>query len=141
MRGKTNYVRDGRKGQTADKWLSDLWFKAPEHDKEIVQGHDFHDSKLIQDEYLRNLDMIDPMYICSDTYQMKDYRNVQEEPKFNKMSKLRREVDFLEKGMQRVRMKLKKLQQDPTLTPSRSTVGVRPKQFVDQHDYHKKWTG
>ena len=41
--------------------------------------------------------------------------------------------------MQRFRTKLKKeikLQQDPTLTPSKHAVGLRPKQFVDQHDYH-----
>ena len=38
--------------------------------------------------------------------------------------------------MQRVKTKLQKLQQDPTLTPSMSMAGIRPKQFVDQHDYH-----
>ena len=51
------------------------------------------------------------------------------------MGKLRREVEFLERKMQRVRTKLQKLQQDPTLRPSTSMVGLRPKQFVDQHDY------
>ena len=49
----------------------------------------------MQDEYLRNLHKIDPMDKGSDTYQMKDYRHMQEEPKNNKMSKLRREVEFL----------------------------------------------
>ena len=38
--------------------------------------------------------------------------------------------------MQRVKPKLKKLQQDPNFTPSISIAGIRPKQFVDQHDYH-----
>ena len=33
----------------------------------IGQGHDFHDSELIQDEYLRNLEMIDHMDEGSDT--------------------------------------------------------------------------
>ena len=64
-----------------------------------------------------------------------------EEPKINKMSKLRREVEFLERGMQRVRTKLKRLQQDATLTPSMSTVGLRPKQFVDQNAYHNMEQG
>ena len=35
----------------------------------------------------------------------------------------------------------KKLQQDPTLTPSMSTEGLRPKQFIDQHDYHEMEQG
>ena len=38
--------------------------------------------------------------------------------------------------MQRVRAKLQKLQQDPSLTPSPHMVRLRPKQFIDQHDYH-----
>ena len=70
---KTNYIRQGRNGQTQDKWVSDLWFKAPEHDEEIGQGHNF---EIIQDEYLRNLDMIDPLGEGSEPYQMKDYRHM-----------------------------------------------------------------
>ena len=65
-----------------------------------------------------------------------DYRYIQEEPQIDIMGKLRREVEFIEKGMHRVRTKLQKLQPDPPLTPSMSVVGLRPKQFVDQHDYH-----
>ena len=98
MTVKLDYVRQGRNGQTPDQWVRDLWFKAWEHDKEIGKGHDFYDFKLIQDEYLRNLDMIDPTDEGSDTYQMKDYRHMQE-PKINKMSKLWKEVEFLERGM------------------------------------------
>ena len=67
---------------------------------------------------------------------MKDYRHIQENLKIDKMGKLKRELEFLERGMQRVQTKLQKLQQDPTLTPSMSTVGLRPKQFVDQHHYN-----
>ena len=52
------------------------------------------------------------------------------------MSKLKRELEFLEMGMQRVKTKLQKLQKDSTLMPSMSMVGIRPKQFVDQNDYH-----
>ena len=115
MTGKADYKRQDRNGQTPDKLVSDLWFKAPEHDKEINQGHHFHDFELMQDKYLRNLDKIYPRDEDSDTYQLKDYRHMQEEAKINKMSKLRREVEFLERGMQWVRTKFRKLKQDPTL--------------------------
>ena len=37
--------------------------------------------------------------------------------------------------MPRVRTKLQKLLQDSTLTPSMSMIGLRLKQFLDQHDY------
>ena len=57
----------------------------------------------MQDEYLRNLYKICPMYEGSDTYQLKNYRHIQEEPNMNKMSYLRGEVELLERGMQRVR--------------------------------------
>ena len=43
--------------------------------------------------------------------------------------------------MQKCRTKLIKLQQDPTLTPSMSTVGIRPKQFIGQHNYHEMEQG
>ena len=49
---------------------------------------------MMQDEYLRNFDKIDPMDKGGDTYQMKDYRHMQEEPKIDKISKLRRGVEF-----------------------------------------------
>ena len=52
------------------------------------------------------------------------------------MGKIWREVGFSEKGMQRVRTELQKQQQDPTLMPFMSMVGLRPKQFTDQHNYH-----
>ena len=61
---------------------------------------------------------------------------MQEKSKIDKMGKSKREVEFLEKGMQRFKTKLQKLQQDPALAPSMSTVGLRPKQFVDQHNCH-----
>ena len=52
------------------------------------------------------------------------------------MGKLKRELEFLDREMQRVETELQKLQQDPTLTPFVSMVGIWPKQYVDQHDYH-----
>ena len=41
------------------------------------------------------------------------------------MGKLKK-LEFLERGMQRVKTKLQKLQQNPTLTPSMSIVVIRP---------------
>ena len=72
----------------------------------------------------------------SDPYKREDYRHIQKKPKIDKMDKLKREVEFSERGMQIVWTKLHKVQQDPTLTPSMSMVGLKPKQFVDHHDYH-----
>ena len=71
----------------------------------------------------------------SDPYKWEDYGHKQEKPKVDKMGKLKRELEFLERGMQRVKTKLQKLLQDPMLTPSSSTVGLIPKQFVNQHYY------
>ena len=53
----------------------------------------------------------------------------------DRMSKLKRDIDCLEKGMQRIRMKLAKLQQDPTQILATSRVGSRPKKIIDQQDY------
>ena len=52
------------------------------------------------------------------------------------MGKLKTKVEFLERGMQSIKTKLQKLQQDPNPIPSMSMVELRQKQFVDQHDYH-----
>ena len=43
--------------------------------------------------------------------------------------------------MQRVRTKLDRLQQEPTQTPSMFVIGIRPKQPIDQQDYHDKDQG
>ena len=45
------------------------------------------------------------------------------------MQKLRRQIEFLERGMQRVRMRLNRIQQDPLLTPVSSLTGIKPKQL------------
>ena len=52
--------------------------------------------------------MTGPMDENSDPYKREDHRQIQEKPKQDKMGKLKREVEFLEKGMQRVRAKLQK---------------------------------
>ena len=64
-----------------NKKASDLWAKVPEHDKEIGQRQDVDNCKLIQDEYLRNLDVTDLMDKNYDTCQVKDYRQMREEKK------------------------------------------------------------
>ena len=53
------------------------------------------------------------------------------------MQKLRREIEFLERGMQRIRMGLNTIQQDPLLIPTTSMVGIRPNQLIEPeyHDY------
>ena len=38
--------------------------------------------------------------------------------------------------MQRMKTKLQKLPQDPTVIPHISMIGVRPKPFVKEHNYH-----
>ena len=80
--------------------------------------------------------MTDLMDKDSNPCKREDYRHIQEKLKIDKMGKFKRELEFLERGMQRVKTKLQKLQQDHTLTPSMSMAGIRPKQFIDQHDYH-----
>ena len=107
MTDQTNYVRQGRNGQTPNKWITDLWFQA--HGHEHIMGQRY-DSKLVQNEYLRNLNMKGPMAEDNDLYKRKDYRHIQEKPKIDQMGKLKTELKFLERGMQIVRTKLRKLQ-------------------------------
>ena len=68
--GITNNIRQDKNGETPEKQVSDLWFKTPET-KEIGQGHNFHDFELMQDEYWRNLDKIEPMDEGSDIIKWK----------------------------------------------------------------------
>ena len=44
-------------------------------------------------------------------------------------------MEYLERRMQRIRMTLGKLQQDPTQIPVISTVGSRPKKIISQQGY------
>ena len=60
-----------------------------------------------------------------DTCKIKDYRQMQEEIKTDKMSKWRKEIEFLERGMQRVRTKFKRLRQEPTPVPFTSKIDLR----------------
>ena len=52
------------------------------------------------------------------------------------MTKSKREVDYLEKRMQRIRMTLIKLKQDTTQTLLTFTVDSRPKKIISQQDYN-----
>ena len=53
------------------------------------------------------------------------------------MQKLRRKIEFLETGKQRVRMRLNRIHQDPLLTPTTSLSGIKPKMLIgpEYHDY------
>ena len=52
------------------------------------------------------------------------------------MSKLRKEIEFLERGMHRGRTKLRRWQQGPLLTLSMSMIGFKTKTTWKYHDYH-----
>ena len=80
--------------------------------------------------------MKNPKYKASDPYKYKDYRHTEEKPKINNIGQIKRELEFIEGEMQRVKTTLQKLHQDTTLTLSISMLGIRPKQFADQHDHH-----
>ena len=60
----------------------------------------------------------------SDPYKQEYYWHLEEKPKI-KIGKLKRELKFLERGVQQMKTKLQKLQ-DHTLPPSTSTVGLWP---------------
>ena len=81
------------------KKASDLWAKDQEHDKEIGQRQDFNNCELKQDEYVRNVGITDLMDKNDNTCQIRDYRQMQKEIRTDKISKLRKEIEFLERGM------------------------------------------
>ena len=74
----------------------------------IGQRHYSHDFELVQNEYLNNLNITGPMDEDNDPYKRWDHRHIQEKTKIDKMGKLKREVEFLERGMQILRTKLQK---------------------------------
>ena len=113
---------------------SNLWTKTPFSDTETSQRQSFHEYELAQDEYLKHLGIKDNIeQTCTqDKLGNKDDRwmsQLYQETKTDKMQRLRREIEFLERGMQRVRARLDRIQQDLLLTPSTSMVGVRPKNW------------
>ena len=64
--------------------------------------------------------------ITQHNQQKRHHNQTQKDTKTDRMSKLKREIEYLERGMQRIRMTLNKLQQDPTQTPVTSRVSSRP---------------
>ena len=61
----------------------------------------------------------------SENQYIQQIRQILRETKTNKISKLRKEIEFLERRMQGVKTKLDRLQQDPAQTPSISIIGIR----------------
>ena len=51
------------------------------------------------------------------------------------MQKLRREIEFLERGMNKVKTRLSKIQHDPLLTPMTFLKVIKPKQLIGP-EYH-----
>ena len=49
---------------------------------------------------------------------------------------MRREIEFLERCMQRERTRLKRIQQDLLLIPETSMIGIRPKQLIEPEYPH-----
>ena len=88
----------------------------PNENTETGQRQDFNDYELIQEEYLRNLGMtgnIEHTYPPekSGNQDSRQTSQILREKKTDKMHKLRRGIEFIERGMQRVRTKLNRLQQ------------------------------
>ena len=54
------------------------------------------------------------------------------------MSKLKREIGYLGRGMDGIRMTFAKLQQDPSQTPV-SRVGSRWKKIISKQGYTDEW--
>ena len=63
------------------------------------------------------------------------YSGAQMDIKIDRMSDLNRDGKYLERGMQRMRMTLVKLQQDPTQIPITTRVVSRPKRILGLQDY------
>ena len=59
------------------------------------------------------------------------------ENKTGEMQKLRREIEFLERCMIRLRMRLNRIKQDPLLRSTTSLTGITPKQLIgpEYHEY------
>ena len=94
------------------------------------------DYELVQEEYLRNLEMTDN---TEKSYPLEKLDNqdiwtmsqILSETKIDKMSNVRREIEFLERGMHRERTKLDRSQHDPIQTLSMSIIGI-----IEKHDSH-----
>ena len=87
---------------------------------EISPGHKLIEHELVQDEYMRTLEQI--FWLESlDKSRHENFQQIFRETKSDKMQKLRWEINFLERGMQRVKTRLSKIEQDPFLNTYSTT--------------------
>ena len=97
---------------------------------------------LVQDKYLRNLKSYDNLgqIFWQENLDKSNHENLQQISRktiSNQMQTLRREIEFLERGMQRVKTRLCKILQEPLLTLATSLSDIKPKQLIrpEYHDY------
>ena len=69
---------------------------------------------------------------------MRHCNQTQKDAKTDRITKLKREIEYSERGMQRIRMTLTKLQQYPTQTQVTSGVCSRLKKIICQKDHNDK---
>ena len=105
---------------------NDLWLKMPYPGTKIILRQNFNEYGLVQDEYLKVLAEIENIEQTSRQDRLGNKGNGQmsqlyRETKTDKMQKLRWEIEFPERGMQKVRMRLNRIQQAPLLTPRTSS--------------------
>ena len=82
------------KEQISNSQDNDLWIKKPNNIVKIGQRQELNDYKLIQEEYLRNMEKVEQtekLYLLDnaekeDTCQTRDYDKIQRETKTNKMT-------------------------------------------------------
>ena len=99
---------------------NDLWVKRLSPVTDIGQGQNFN-----KYEYLKNLgtnENIEQAYI---------------QDRSGNNAKLRKEIEFSERGMQRVRMRFDRIPKDPLLTLTTSLASIKLKQLIglEYHDY------
>ena len=123
-----------------DRPRRNLW-KKQSLEIEIGPGCKLIEHELVQDEYLRNLRHYDSLgqMFWQEKLDKSNHEHLQQifrENKSDRMQKLRREIEFLERGMQRVKTRLSKIQ-DPLLTPTTLLTGIKSKQLIgtEYHDY------
>ena len=95
---------------------NDVWGKIPSLGTEPGQRQNFNEYELVQDEYLNNLGTTDNIEQTHTQERLGNINNRQmrqlyRETKTDKIKKLRREIEFLERGMQTVRTRLSRIQQ------------------------------
>ena len=134
-----------KKLQEKDNFVSNrqdnnLWIKMPSPDTKLSQRENFNKYELVQDEYLKNSWVTENIKQNhgQDRLEKNDnwqFSQLYRETKKDKMKKSKKEIKFLERGMQRVTMRLNRMQQDLLLTPTASMTSIRPKHLTEP-EYH-----